>query len=1326
MKLDRRWILASLLLVGISFLTGTLISWQMPKMRSFIMVQIEQISREHLPVRILPGFVDISFIPIGVSLGDVKISPKDEFRPYLNGASFGSISVEVSIWQLLQGRLRLASIKIEGADIDASIPASRNQKKFSLEGFFSSLATVPIQRLEVVNSNLRLRLADPKVVLNLRQAGFVAEKRRGNTLALSFDLDSVRVNSDHESATLDIEASAIVSRDTLKIESLKLHHGDSILEAAGNASGHVERFELKTADFKLQGSLVLDTLRNLLKASVPTWAKHLPDVGGRVRVNSAFVKARTKAPTLSLSVQTEELKIDQFFVDRLKFSGQAEEQGEKYKFISPSLEIDNPAGTVFVSNLVVEKTPAETTVTGVARTQLLQLHQLLKTLGVGEIPVFLQISADLPCQAAIPSGHPEDFTFSCQGTARGENLFVKSDMKSRSTIVALREFDAEGGLTVDKDKVTYTAGIKMPHSRGRSSGTIAYETGFKINYEGDQVSFKDVANLADLKLEGTARVKGTTEGDSESATFSMDVDGRGFWLEDFGLGSAKGRISYKAGQLTFSNMQGYYTVSRYAGDVRVDLYNSEIHINARSPFFDARDLLDAFSRKVSLPFAITGTGHAQLKASGPLDFSRLSYQLKSALFRGTVAGETFDQAYFDVSSISGEVRADRVQVIKNPAVINLTGTGHPDGTIKARIKGSDFRLENSTLISAIGLSVSGSIDFEMDMSGPILSPDTEMRGRLSRTAIGEQAMPDSSFHLKFGSKAVEGEGNFLGDVLKANFKIPFDAHSPFALKIVTHDWNFAPVLAAVSGPSNRRDYVGNLTAMIELESAKGGFWNASGTARIDKLSLARGALAMNATGPLSLSMRNGQVNVERFELTGEDTFLKITQNPNPSAKADLQVNGKVDMSLLGIIAPFFEDLRGLLSFTFNFRAGPDIAPDILGSAVIEKGYVKFLDFPHALENISTDVIFSQRKILFNTMRAELGGGRVTGSGSMELLGYKNYPVNLSGQFERVTLNVPDQIRTSGSGEIGLTGKWFPFLLKIDYRVTEGLITKDFGGETNEMESFRRDLFLPEVLLQERFTPIVVDLNVDFSRGIQARNELIDGVVKGQLAVKGSPNKPSVLGTVTLNKGSRIMVKDTEFEVANANIQFTDPNELNPRLYVVAQSRVQDYDVSLLVQGTASKPELNFSSIPQLSEKEIISLLALGTTETSNPLLRTGQTSATNSPQISPGALKNNPLTKEIKERTGFELQFDPSIEESAVVQRIVLKRQFTNKLGVTASQSLGTKRGSDAEIRYRLNDKISGVLSWQSREDAETSEKNTMQQEKNRFGLDLEYKFEFK
>ncbi len=66
------------------------------------------------------------------------------------------------------------------------------------------------------------------------------------------------------------------------------------------------------------------------------------------------------------------------------------------------------------------------------------------------------------------------------------------------------------------------------------------------------------------------------------------------------------------------------------------------------------------------------------------------------------------------------------------------------------------------------------------------------------------------------------------------------------------------------------------------------------------------------------------------------------------------------------------------------------------------------------------------------------------------------PITHSGTFEKITLNVPDKMKTTGSGNFSFTGNWFPFLLKGNYVVSDGLMTKEFGGEQASGDGSRVD------------------------------------------------------------------------------------------------------------------------------------------------------------------------------------------------------------------------------------------------------------------------------
>ena len=1315
------------LAAGSCFLVGLVGSTQLPKVRSWILVKIEETSRDHLPVRILPRAVDVSFFPLGASLEGVRIVPKPETAEVLDAAIIEKLEVSVSPWQLLNGKLRLTDVWIDGANVIATIPKTEKKAGPPLAGAFDILAKIPVNHIELKRISATLTLSEPQARVEINDLAIDVEKRRGNTVAMKLDSAAVQIHKSDEpsSVRLELEGEVQASRTSVAIKEFKLRRGESYATLTANLNGDTEALKFSEIEGKTEADIQLESMRNWAVKSFPKHFEKMPQLKGHAFIAGKIGRKGSRDFDADLEARAEGLKVDKMFFDRVEAKGTY--HADQLKLTKAV--VDNPAGTLSLSDTVLNVGDT-TSISTKLSVPALQVHELLKHLGVGEVPVWLRVSGELPCSGTFK---PE-FLLTCKGRARGENLLVRAGMKEKGTIAAIKEFNAEGEVTINAEEVTYKTELAMPNSKGRSSGAIGYETGFKIDYQADTLALKDIANLSDLKLEGSARIKGSTQGDSDAGTIQMDVDGTDIWFEDWWLGNAKATATYKKGILGFSGVQGNYTVSRYTGDVRVDIPNSEINFTGRVPFFDMKDGLKAVSRKVTLPFPVTGTGQAQIKVSGPIGdkgISVLSYDLKSSIFRGSAAGETFDQAHFDVKSVNGEVKAERVQVSKGTGLITLTGVGHPDGTVKTMILGRNIKVEDTNAVANSGLALSGLVDFDMDMSGPVLHPNTDMRGKLSKTSIGDQGVPDSSFNLRFSSATIEGAGTFLGDVVKANFVLPLSPTSPFSLKLQTQEWNYAPIFAAIAGPGGRKDYEGKLTSNITLDSASGGFWNATGQAKIDQFSLSRGALALKAPEPLMLNMKNGQVHVQKFDLEGENVFLKVTEVPHPSSKLDLQVNGKLDMTLLALVMPFFEDLRGVLSFAFNVKAGPGNA-GVLGSAYLEKGFVKFFDFPHPIEDISIDLLFNHSKLLFNTVKADFGGGRVTGSGGMELKGYKNYPVNLAATFDKITVNIPEGVRTTGSGNLSFTGNWFPFNLKVDYEVREGMITKEFGGGSDDNDSggIRRDYFLPEVLLQEQFVPVTVDAQINFPRGIGIKNELMEGRLIGALSVKGNPAKPSILGTVTTDSETKINFRDTVFEVSDANFQFLDANEINPKLFISARSRVNEYDVNLLVQGNAMpKPLITLSSVPPLAEKEIISLLALGATDQQlDSKVKSSEQGTSVGGQVGTTALKDNPLSKKIKETIGFDVQFSTGFDDTtnSSVQKVIVSRKITQKLNVSATQSLGKGRDTEAKARYRLNDRFSLIGSWAVKDYTEGNQESKSEYEPNKFGLDVEYKFEFK
>jgi hypothetical protein len=219
--------------------------------------------------------------------------------------------------------------------------------------------------------------------------------------------------------------------------------------------------------------------------------------------------------------------------------------------------------------------------------------------------------------------------------------------------------------------------------------------------------------------------------------------------------------------------------------------------------------------------------------------------------------DAFDVFHFDLKSKDGEVRTERVSLKHGEAEITLTGQGHPNGEIETKVRGREIRLENTNTIANSGFGLSGLLNFEMDLTGPVLAPDALMRAKLTKTAIAEASMPDSAFDLRFARNRIEGSGQLLGDVLAGEFVWPFEADAPLVIKLRANDWNFAPIFAAIAGPASRKDFEAELSGVVDLQAPRGGLWASTGKIDLSRIRLSRGPISIANVDPIRARIRDG-------------------------------------------------------------------------------------------------------------------------------------------------------------------------------------------------------------------------------------------------------------------------------------------------------------------------------------------------------------------------------------------------------------------------------------------------------------------------------------
>jgi translocation and assembly module TamB len=1340
--MKRATVVKLILLAGVSFLLGFMYNYHLPKFESFLLVQMEKLTREHTPIRVWAQRLRFHLLPIGVVLEDVKILPQAPLDKYLAPAKLKEVGARLAFWPLLRGEIRLSQVYIRDSELnvfikeDLAAGAAGRKGPSQVKIDFEQIYGLPIDEILLESVQIQGRLDPQNVVFRISDLSLLIENRYQSLFVeMTAPRVLVKPGGAAEPLNAQVELRTLVEAQEMQVSAFKLKAGDSFVVASGRFNGDFSAGKLDNGALDARTKLHLSDLNVwekvfFLKPKIPTLAGHAElEFGMEVRNGKGY--------KFDAQFNTREVQIDKFIVGQ----AQGHLTSDLKTVTSDLIRLENKSGKAEIERLRMTLEP-KVQFSANVKSPGLEVKQLLENLDVKHVPILIPVKGDASCQGVLQDA-PE---ITCQARITTPKVHVDSGRPSFSTIVEVEDARAKGSVKITSKQVEYKADIEVgKNSSGRSDGVINYDTGFKINYQGDRLEFADVKNLANLKFEGGMKVKGGTQGTSDWATIDMNVDGKDIWLEDYPFGQATARLGYKRGHLKFDNIAGQYQVSRYTGLVDLDLDKDRIRLSGQIPFMDLKDVQGLFTRKVTLPFQASGTGTGHVEAEGPFRFQDMSYEFRSTFYRGQLAKESFDELVFQVKSVNGLVQSQKITLRKANGVAEVKGQITPKGEIDTVVVGRGMRLEQSENVLNMGFDIQGIADFTVLVRGQLPRPRVEVNGRLSKVVLGDQAAEDSVFKLNFLSDRVEGSGQFLGTKLISDFTFPYTQEAPFVFKLKTRKWDFIPTFSLISKSARQLDFATSVTMDVSLQAAQGGFWASSGQAKVSEFTIRKGAKSLVAERPMILNFRQGSVNSENFNLTSGDSYLKLDVAGLNRNALNASLNGKLDLSLLGLFTPFITDLRGNMALSMDLK-GSAAKPLLSGSAYVDKGYVKFADFPHPFSGIRADLLFNDNQILINALRAEMAGGRVSGEGKVSFTGGAR-PIDVRGSFNEVKVNVPDGFKSQGSGTVAIRGERFPYVMDITYGVTGGEIVREFTNSDSGSVSVRASSYLPRFLDEEAFHPFTFLVDVNLKSPIAVNNALVQASATGQIKASGTPDHLLLNGSITPLPGGKFFFRETPFEIGSGFVEYTNNPPSDPKIYATGTSRVTEnvvdelgrtttnqYDVSVLVQGHAQDLQFTFSSQPPLGQREIVSLLAFGTTGGSTSTAedrRNAELQTANTGAVLGSAVLGAGGAKRFKEALGLDVRVSTQqvttftqsgVADPTALPKITLSRQWTPKLNASASSTLESNPNNNVKLEYKLNKSTSVVGSWDGRETLYDQRKDVP----NILGLDLQFKVPFK
>lgn len=103
---------------------------------------------------------------------------------------------------------------------------------------------------------------------------------------------------------------------------------------------------------------------------------------------------------------------------------------------------------------------------------------------------------------------------------------------------------------------------------------------------------------------------------------------------------------------------------------------------------------------------------------------------------------------------------------------------------------------------------------------------------------------------------------------------------------------------------------------------------------------------------------------------------------------------------------------------------------------------------------------------------------------------------------------------------------------------------------------------------------------------------LDSEWSARIALRGTTSDPRIGGNAEVVRGSYEFA-GTRFDLTRGRIAFDQSGPVDPRLDILAETDVDSLNVRVAVKGSATQPEITFSSVPSLPEEEILARLLFG-------------------------------------------------------------------------------------------------------------------------------------
>lgn len=374
-------------------------------------------------------------------------------------------------------------------------------------------------------------------------------------------------------------------------------------------------------------------------------------------------------------------------------------------------------------------------------------------------------------------------------------------------------------------------------------------------------------------------------------------------------------------------------------------------------------------------------------------------------------------------------------------------------------------------------------------------------------------------------------------------------------------------------------------------NATGLRWRRPGTALLPSLALRGSASLVERRATFDIRLGGG--GSTNLTLRGDATLAPFD--------ARVAIRGTVDIGPFSpLLGNSIRNVSGTLRPNLRLAITPDgIAGD--GSAALAGVAFALPDSGLRLSGgegtlaLAGDVLRLQR-LAFQTA----GGGRVGAAGTVALDPERGFPLDLAIETQRaLAVSRPDLV-VAVTSDVKVTGSMVDGVdvggnLRLD-RTEIAIGAQQAAGyptipvrEIN-LPAGESDAIAPGG--DAAGLPVRLALEIAAPDAVFVRGRGLDAEMSGQLQVAGTASRPSVLGNLTLRRGT-FNLAGRRLNFTRGNVSLLTADTLDPLLDFVATTSVQSTTIEVAIGGTSRAPTFSVSASPPLPQDEAMAMLLFG-------------------------------------------------------------------------------------------------------------------------------------